>query len=71
MKTFKNLFQKSSQRIEQRIEDFKDFDPEAYLKLNPDVREAGVDPLLHYINHGRSEKRAFTFPPFECFENKA
>jgi hypothetical protein len=33
------------------------FDPEAYLQANPDVAEAGVDPLWHYLNHGIAEGR--------------
>ena len=38
------------------------FDPVMYLKLNPDVAEAGVDPAMHYINHGCNEGRHFTVP---------
>jgi SAM-dependent methyltransferase len=34
------------------------FDREFYLKQYPDVAEAGIDPLEHYIRHGRSEGRA-------------
>ena len=26
-----------------------DFDPETYLKLNLDVRKAGIDPKQHYV----------------------
>lgn len=33
------------------------FDPEAYLAAHPDVAEAGLDPLRHYINHGMAEGR--------------
>jgi hypothetical protein len=33
------------------------FDPRHYLDRNPDVREAGVNPLLHYIAHGAREDR--------------
>ncbi len=39
------------------------FDPSAwfstlsYLKLNPDVAAAGVNPLGHYLRHGRTEGR--------------
>ncbi|QSR89625.1 glycosyltransferase [Methylacidiphilum caldifontis] len=33
------------------------FDQAYYLKHNPDVREAGVDPLLHYIQYGWKEGR--------------
>jgi hypothetical protein len=33
------------------------FDPEFYLERYPDVREAGMNPLLHYILHGAAEER--------------
>jgi len=33
------------------------FDPDAYLAAHPDVAEAGLDPLWHYINHGMAEGR--------------
>lgn len=33
------------------------FDPEWYLDRHPDVREAGVDPLEHFVQHGESEGR--------------
>jgi hypothetical protein len=32
-------------------------DPDAYWRANPDVREAGVRPLLHYYCHGAREGR--------------
>ncbi|MCU7925788.1 MAG: class I SAM-dependent methyltransferase [Candidatus Thiodiazotropha sp. (ex Dulcina madagascariensis)] len=34
-----------------------DFDPELYLKANPDVEEAGVDALEHFLIHGQFEGR--------------
>ena len=34
-----------------------DFDDEAYLDANPDVRAAGVDPRLHFVQYGIHEKR--------------
>ncbi|MEE3626424.1 phytanoyl-CoA dioxygenase family protein [Nitrospirillum sp. BR 11752] len=34
-----------------------DFDPEAYLALNPDVKAANVEPAEHYLNHGQREGR--------------
>ncbi|WP_159726259.1 DUF6270 domain-containing protein [Methylosinus sp. Ce-a6] len=37
------------------------FDAEGYLLRYPDVAAAGVDPLAHYILHGRSEGRSATF----------
>jgi hypothetical protein len=36
------------------------FDPDAYLKANPDVAAAGVDPWQHYQDYGKAEGRAFT-----------
>jgi hypothetical protein len=35
------------------------FDPETYLRLNPDVAEAGEDAASHYRKHGRAENRRF------------
>ena len=34
-----------------------DFDGQAYLQANPDVAAAGVDPLVHYVEHGAAEHR--------------
>ncbi len=36
-----------------------DFDPEQYLALNDDLRLGKVDPVKHYLNHGRAEGRAY------------
>ena len=36
-----------------------DFDAEDYLSFNPDLRKACVDPVWHYLNHGRQEKRHY------------
>lgn len=33
------------------------FDADFYLDSNPDIREAGVDPLDHYVRHGADEGR--------------
>ncbi len=33
------------------------FDPKAYLKANPDVKRAKVDPAHHWLNHGYKEGR--------------
>jgi hypothetical protein len=33
------------------------FDPDFYLNQNPDVRESGMNPLLHYELHGAAEGR--------------
>jgi hypothetical protein len=35
----------------------KGFDPQAYLKANPDVKRAKVDPVQHWLNHGYKEGR--------------
>lgn len=34
-----------------------DFDPIAYVKANPDLLQAAVDPFEHYVKRGRTEKR--------------
>lgn len=36
-----------------------DFDPDEYLSLHADVRDAGIDPVEHYLNHGYREKRPY------------
>jgi hypothetical protein len=36
-------------------------DPERYREMHSDVAQAGVNPLLHYVQFGRGEQRA---PPF-------
>jgi O-antigen biosynthesis protein len=33
------------------------FDREFYLRTNPDVAAAGVNPLRHYLRHGVAEER--------------
>jgi hypothetical protein len=33
-------------------------DPAWYLAHNPDVAEAGMDPVLHYLHYGAEEGRA-------------
>jgi hypothetical protein len=38
-------------------EDVPGFDPVFYLKRYPDVAAAGIDPLSHYLEYGRSEGR--------------
>ena len=41
------------------------FDQDFYLKTYPDIAQAGVNPLLHYLESGRFEKRkaSATFDP--------
>ncbi len=34
------------------------FAPDWYLRQNPDVQRAGVNPLLHYLRYGEAERRA-------------
>lgn len=36
-----------------------DFDGHEYLELNRDVKEAGVDPVAHYLNFGLKEGRGY------------
>ena len=36
------------------------FDRESYRRQNPDVAEAGVDPLEHFLRHGRAEGRGLS-----------
>ena len=38
------------------------FDPQQYLAANPDVAQAGVDPLEHYLHHGHRERRRLRMP---------
>ncbi len=44
-----------------------DFDPEAYLRLNPDVRRSGMSAEAHYLKHGHKEARPWRtdVPHFE------
>jgi len=35
----------------------REFDAKEYLRANPDVARAGIDPVQHYIDHGRAEGR--------------
>ncbi len=41
------------------------FDPDAYLELNPDLLEVGVEAITHYLQHGRLEGRAYLYPDLE------
>lgn len=36
------------------------FSPEVYLDANPDVRQAGMNPLVHYLRSGHREGRPLT-----------
>lgn len=44
-------------QIRQTVEREGLFDSEAYLRANADVKEAGADPLHHYLAHGAVEGR--------------
>jgi hypothetical protein len=46
------------QRALKRLQNVGLFDGEAYLNQHPDVAEAGVDPLDHYLKHGLNEGRS-------------
>lgn len=35
------------------------FDPERYLRLNPDVKASGIDAVTHYLRYGRFEQRQY------------
>ncbi|MFZ4413510.1 MAG: hypothetical protein ACOYOV_10540, partial [Bacteroidales bacterium] len=37
----------------------KNFDPDSYLRQNPDVKASGMNPLFHYITYGKKEGRNF------------
>jgi hypothetical protein len=37
----------------------RNFDALTYIRLNPDVANAGVDPYEHYLEYGRTEGRRF------------
>lgn len=39
----------------------KDFDPDAYHRLNPDVAAAKLDPAMHYLKHGKAEGRRYRY----------
>lgn len=43
------------------------FDGGWYLDMYPDVREAGIDPLEHFLNHGSQEGRS----PNAIFDSQA
>jgi glycosyltransferase involved in cell wall biosynthesis len=41
-----------------------DFVGSIYLKLNPDLKAAGVDPASHFLSHGQRENRRYALPDF-------
>lgn len=46
-------------KIEKKLP--KNFNPKAYLDLNPDVANNGVDPEYHYLNYGINEGRKYNY----------
>jgi SAM-dependent methyltransferase len=55
----KNKTAQSTRQTEQAHELPKDFDAKAYLLLQPDVAQAGVEPAQHYLRHGIKEGRRY------------
>lgn len=54
-----------AQKIHQQERERALFDAEGYLRTYADVKRAGMDPWVHYCNHGRKEGRLIcNFP--EC-----
>lgn len=43
--------------IDEKNKDLYNFNPERYLKLNPDVKKSGINPYEHYIRFGMKEGR--------------
>lgn len=41
----------------QGLDPSESFSTSYYLELNPDIAAAGINPFLHYVEHGKSEKR--------------
>ena len=39
----------------------EDFNAEAYYRLNPDVAQARLDAVTHYLNHGQAEGRRYRY----------
>ena len=48
--------------MDQRNADAARFDPALYLKNNPDVADAGVDPVKHWMEFGQREEATGTRP---------
>lgn len=49
----------------------KFFDGNAYLKNNPDVKNANICPLLHYVKKGKNEGRSFIGLNGKVFKDKS
>ena len=50
-------FRRQHRLLIRRIEQAGLFDPDFYLATNPDVREAGWDPIVHFLRVGAREGR--------------
>ena len=56
------VFQRKPKRPTDQLPDAtlpEDFDPEEYLRLHPDVEQAGMNPSFHYLRHGITEGRRY------------
>ena len=55
-----NIIPSSKNKLTQTITELpKDFDEEAYLDLNPDVKKAGLEAKKHYLEFGIKENRSW------------
>ena len=52
-----NRFRRQHRLLIRRIEQARLFDADFYLAANPDVREAGWDPIMHFLRVGSREGR--------------
>ncbi len=53
----RSIFLKAEQSDGQGAPLQKRFDDEPYLRLNPDVRAANIDPRCHYLLQGAADGR--------------
>ena len=55
-----NIIPSSKNKLTQTLTELpKDFDEEAYLDLNPDVKKAGLEAKKHYLEFGIKENRSW------------
>ena len=58
-----SLIKRSYKEVAQELDNLPpDFNGVMYLKLNPDVADAGADATTHYLFHGRREGRVYSVP---------
>ena len=67
--TEKILRKKNNLKKALEVDKWPDFDGALYLCQNPDVAQANIDPLEHYIKYGKSEGRQY--PSKEIFEKSS